>query len=313
MITTHRRPTLVGGAVRSAADQTLKDLEIIVVVDGPDPETETVLASIDDARLRVVVRPEPSGGPSGRNAGIRVATGTFVALLDDDDRWLPNKLERQLDTIRDSGVGQPLGFCARLVEMPDGRLVAWHDRAPGPDEHPSEYVFVRRSLRVGESTVSTSTIVARRTLFMAVPFDPTVTRYEDADWVLRAVAAGAQLVYCPERLSIWRAPVDGASVTGRTATDWRYALAWIRARRDLVTPRAYAAFLLVRVAAMAWRAGEPRAAGVIWREARRHGRPGVLDVVLFAGRWVVPDRLRGAIRHRFAMATIDDETAAGQG
>jgi GT2 family glycosyltransferase len=254
-----------------------------------------------------------AGGPAGRNAGIAEATGTFVALLDDDDRWSPTKLQRQLDAIRVSGVGEPLGFCARLVEMPDGQIVAWHDRPPGPDEHPSEYLFVRRSLRVGESTVSTSTIVARRALFTAVPFDPSVTRYEDADWVLRAVAAGAQLVYSPERLSIWRAPIDGASITGRTATDWRYGLAWIRARRDLVTPRAYAAFLLVRVAATASRACEPRAAGIIWREARRNGRPGAIDIVLFAGRWVVPSGLRIAIRRRFAMAVIDDEPVADQG
>ena len=146
-----------------------------------------------------------------------------------------------------------------------------------------------------------------------MPFDPTVTRYEDADWVLRAVAAGARLVYCPERLSIWRAPVDGASITGRTATDWRYGLRWIQARRDLVTPRAYAAFLLVRVAAMADRAGEPRAARILWREARRHGRPGALDIVLFAGRWIVPDRLRSAVRDRFASLPVVDGSAADQG
>jgi glycosyltransferase involved in cell wall biosynthesis len=303
----------VGGAVRSAVAQTITDIEIIVVVDGPDPETEAVLASIEDARLRILVRPETSGGPAGRNAGIGQATGTFVALLDDDDRWAPTKLERQLEAIGDSGVDEPLGFSARLVEMPDGRLVAWHDRAPGPHEHPSEYLFVRRSLRLGESTVSTSTIVARRTLFMAVPFDPAVTRYEDADWVLRAVAAGARLVYSPERLSIWRAPVDGASVTGRTAADWRYGVHWIQARRDLVTPRAYAAFLLVRVAAMADRAGERRAAGILWREARRYGRPGLLDVTLFAGRWIVPDRLRHAIRTRLASAPHDSEPVADQG
>lgn len=302
------------GAVASAAGQTLSDLEIIVVVDGHDERTETALAAIDEPRLRVIVVPQPAGGPAARNLGVLHARGEFVALLDDDDLWAPTKLDRQLALIRAApGVDEPLATCARLVRLPDGRDVAWRDRPPLPDEHPSEYLFVRRSLRLGESSVSTSTIVVRRALLLAVPFDPTVTRYEDADWVLRAVAAGARLVYCPERLSIWRAPVGGASITGRTATDWRYGLRWIQARRDLVTPRAYAAFLLVRVAAMADRAGEPRAARILWREARRHGRPGALDIVLFAGRWIVPDRLRSAVRDRFASLPVVDGSAADQG
>ena len=214
---------------------------------------------------------------------------------------------------RRSGIEEPIAFCARFVRSADGRDTAWHDRAPAPGEHPSEYLFVRRSLRLGESTVSTSTILARRSLFERVPFDPSVRRFDDADWVLRAAAAGARLVYLPERLAVWRAPIDGASITGRFASDWRYAFEWICARRDLVTPRAYAAFLLVRVAAMAHRAGEPGAARIIWQEARRHGRPRAMDVALFAGRWVVPDRLRVALRSRLAGADVETDGVVAQG
>jgi glycosyltransferase involved in cell wall biosynthesis len=240
-----------------------------------------------------------------RNAGVQAARGEWIALLDDDDTWRPTKLERQLATIAASSATddpQPIiGFSGRVVRLPDGRHIAWRDRGPSPGEHVSEYFFVRRSLRLGESTVSTSTIVAPRALLLAVPFVSSVHRYEDVDWVLRAVANGATLAYTPERLTVWRAPVDGASITARYATDWRSAMAWIDGRRDLVTPRAYAAFLLVRVGAMADRAGEPRASSIIWREAWRHGRPGTLDVLLFAGRWIVPDRMRLAVRRAFAM------------
>ena len=303
----------MAGAVASAAAQTLAELEIIVVVDGADPETEAVLATLDDPRLRVIVIAESGGAQAARNRGIREAHAEFVALLDDDDLWLPTKLERQVEAIRASGVAEPIAFCARLVRMPDGRDIAWRDREPGPGEHVSEYLFVRRSLRLGESTVSTSTIVARRSLFHAIPFTVDSSRFDDGDWVLRAAAAGAELVYVPQRLAIWRAPVNGRSITGRHAANWREGLAWIRDHRELVTPRAYAAFLLVRVAAMADRAGEPAAARIIWREARRHGRPGVFDVILFAGRWIVPARLRTAIRARFATASVEDDRAIDQG
>ena len=157
---------------------------------------------------------------------------------------------------------------------------------------------MRRSLRIGEGTIGTSTIVARRSLLVEVPFDAAQRRYQDADWILRATAAGATLVYCPERLSIWTAPGARSSITGAHATDWRHALEWIRARRDLVTARAYAAFVLVRVAGLAAAAGDRSAIGELWSEARRHGRPGPLDVALFAGRWVVPSGLRRWLRRR---------------
>ncbi len=313
MVTTHGRPHLVGGALASVVAQTMTDLEIIVVVDGTDPATEAAVAAIDDPRLRVVVLPVATGAPTARTTGIGLARGTFVALLDDDDLWLPTKLERQLDLIRSSEVEASIVFCARFVRLPDGLDTAWRDRAPAPGEHASDYLFVRRSLRLGESTVSTSTILARRSLFERVPFDPSVRRYEDADWVLRAAAVGARLVYVPERLAVWRAPIDGASMTGRFATDWRYGVEWIRDRRDLVTPEAYAAFLLVRVAAMAERAGEPGAARVIWREARRNGRPRAMDVALFVARWLVPDRLRVAQRSRLAQADVEPDALATQG
>jgi glycosyltransferase involved in cell wall biosynthesis len=282
----------------------MADLEILVVVDGADPETEAVLAALDEPRLAILVNAEPGGAAAARNAGVQAARGEWIAFLDDDDLWLPTKLDRQLDAIATAevdGVAEPISFSARIVRLPDGRDLAWRDRGPGPAEHPSDYMFVRRSLRLGESSVSTSTIVARRSLLLAVPFDTGAQRFDDADWVLRAWAAGARLVYCPERLSIWRAQVGAASITGRYDTDWRHGLRWIQARRDLVTRRAYAAFLLVRVAAMAERAGERRAAGIVWREAWRHGRPGLPELVLFAGRWIVPSRLRVAIRHRYAI------------
>src|SRR5688500_15160219 len=95
IITTCARPHLVGRAVHSALGQTLGHIEVVVVVDGPDAATERVLGGIDDARLRVYVRPERGGQGVAINTGVAVALGEWTALLDDDDEWLPGKLERQ--------------------------------------------------------------------------------------------------------------------------------------------------------------------------------------------------------------------------
>ena len=301
VIPTRDRPELVARAVASATAQTVTDLEVVVVVDGPDPATESALAAITDPRLRVIVNPTSRGAAEARNIGTRAATGGWVAFLDDDDVWLPRKLERQLHAIAAAGVAQPIGFCPIIIRTSGGDL-AWRSRPPRAGEAASDYLFVRRSLRHGEGTIGTSTIITRRDFAESVPFDATVRRYQDADWVLRAAAAGGSLVYCPERLSVWTAPEGRPSITAAHATDWRHALGWIGARRELVTPRAYAAFVLVRVAGLAAAAGDRSAIRELWDEARRHGRPGAFDVALFVGRWVVPDGLRRRIRRRVAAA-----------
>lgn len=85
----------VGAAVRSALAQTLQDLEVVVVDDGSTDDTPAVLASIRDARLRVI-RKANGGLASARNAGVTAARGRYVGLLDGDDVWMPEKAARQL-------------------------------------------------------------------------------------------------------------------------------------------------------------------------------------------------------------------------
>jgi glycosyltransferase involved in cell wall biosynthesis len=299
VVPTRGRPEMVRSAVRSALAQTHPVLEVIVVVDGPDPLTERAIREETDPRIRLIVNSEPLGGSGARNTGVESARGTWIAFLDDDDEWLPAKLEHQMAAIARSGAREPIAFCPVFIRTPRG-LVAWRSRPPRAGEHVSEYLFVRTSLRLGEGTVGTSTIVARRELLGSVPFDPSVPRYQDADWLLRATVHGATLVFSPERDSIWTEPARGASITAQYVANWRYAFGWIGARRQLVTPRAYAAFLLVRVAALADEAGDREARWAIWREARANGRPGLAETLLFAARMVMPSRLRVVLRRMLA-------------
>ena len=82
-------------SVLSALQQTYSDLELIVIDDGSTDGTLDRLQDITDPRLRVLKRPH-QGQPAAMNAGIAEARGEYIALLDGDDVWLPEKLERQL-------------------------------------------------------------------------------------------------------------------------------------------------------------------------------------------------------------------------
>jgi glycosyltransferase involved in cell wall biosynthesis len=82
-------------AVESILLQTVGDIEVIVVDDGSGDDTAGVARAIGDPRVRLVSQAN-GGASAARNAGIRSARGRYVAFLDADDLWLPNKLARQL-------------------------------------------------------------------------------------------------------------------------------------------------------------------------------------------------------------------------
>ena len=298
LIPTRNRPSLLRRALDSVLAQTFVDYEIVVVVDGPDAETEELLRTEPDLRLRFHVNPAATGGGAARNEAIRQAGGQWIAFLDDDDVWMPTKLERQMERLTPDA-GDVISFTRLIAQAPHGGYV-WPRRGPRAGEHISEYLFARRSLFAGEGGVQTSTIVAPRRLALATPMDESLQRLQDIDWLLRAVASGARLDFCPEVLTTWHIEGSRATITSQHQRDWRLLYDWIVAHRQLVTPRAYAAFLLVRGGGATSASLDLRGAVTVWREAFRDGRPAPIDVVLFFARWILPAGLRRWVRARLS-------------
>ncbi|MGL6344233.1 MAG: glycosyltransferase family 2 protein, partial [Waterburya sp.] len=122
VIPTRNRPLLVKRAVASAMAQTLLEIEVIVVIDGFDDKTQAELAKINDPRLRIVQLPESQGGAGARNAGVAETKGEWIAFLDDDDEWLPQKLERQLEVAKRSQSKFPIISCRLTARTPKGEF-----------------------------------------------------------------------------------------------------------------------------------------------------------------------------------------------
>src|SRR5262245_31587249 len=93
VIPTLHRPMMLKRAVQSALNQTLPPAEILVVIDGPDDITARAIESISDSRVRIIQRQHNGGVASARNTGVANAKYQWIAFLDDDDQWLPSKLE----------------------------------------------------------------------------------------------------------------------------------------------------------------------------------------------------------------------------
>ena len=91
----------VAQTLESLRAQTHENFEAIVVDDGSTDGTAAIVRKFCDADPRFIFTTKPhSGLPGTRNAGIEIARGEFIAFLDADDAWLPEKLARQMDLFR---------------------------------------------------------------------------------------------------------------------------------------------------------------------------------------------------------------------
>jgi hypothetical protein len=112
----HNRAAWVARAVTSALEQTYAPVEIIAIDDGSTDETRRVLDGFGD---RIVVVSQPHAGAyAARNRGLRAARGEFIAFLDSDDRWLPDRLARQMPLMGRSEVALVFGDAVHVYAAP---------------------------------------------------------------------------------------------------------------------------------------------------------------------------------------------------
>jgi glycosyltransferase involved in cell wall biosynthesis len=96
IIPTRNRAQLLPRAIQSVLEQTFRDFELIIVDDQSEDSTQAVVEDFGNSRIVYVRKERKQGVSAARNAGILKAAGRFVAFLDDDDQWLPRKLESQV-------------------------------------------------------------------------------------------------------------------------------------------------------------------------------------------------------------------------
>jgi glycosyltransferase involved in cell wall biosynthesis len=293
VIPTRNRPGLVARAVRSALNQTFQSIEIIVVIDGPDEETAQALAQIDDPRLWFITLPESVGASEARNIGVRRARGRWVAFLDDDDEWLPTKLERQIEAAHASQWRYPLVSCSLVAQMPEGDVVSPR-RKPVPAESVAEYLFLRNTSEVSEIRLQTSTLMAAKEILMRVPWRKCA--HDEWDLLLRASAIeGVGLAFAPEPLVIWHSDA-GLDRLSHANWSWRRSGDWFRSMRSLVGPRTYASFLLSTFSIWARNEGDWKAFFTLPLEAISRGRPTIPRLITHVARWLIPRPLRNALK-----------------
>jgi len=170
VIPTHNRAELLRRAIRSVLDQTYGNLEIIVVDDASKDNLYEVVTDFGDPRIQYIRHESSRGGSAARNTGIRAATGEFIAFLDDDDEWEPQKTEEQLGSLQRYDV-----VLCTSNEL-RGRGEAYRKKSTADLE----------DLRRGRFTAGgTGILMARAALMKDVLFDETLPCYQDWDVFIR--------------------------------------------------------------------------------------------------------------------------------
>jgi glycosyltransferase involved in cell wall biosynthesis len=296
IIPTRNRASLVGIAIKSVLQQTWMDLEVIVVIDGPDPDTEAALAQLSDPRLQAITLSISGGAPKARNTGIQAAQGDWVAFLDDDDEWYPNKLETQFQFIQTLNCLYPVVACRMTVKTPRGEFMVPR-RFPEMGEPISNYLFLRPNFIQGDGFFLTSMLLTRRQLMLDVPFQEGLKMCQDLDWLLRAIQVqGAELHFTEASLGTWDLDEDRPRIG--TTGQWPTLFEWIQScrQRNLVTPEAYAAFLMTQVNSLASASRDWQGLKTILVAAWTDGKASFKSYALLLSMWIIPTAPRRILR-----------------
>lgn len=199
VIPSYNRVELLQRAIDSALNQTYRDIELIVVDDGSDDGTSEMIERIPDPRVRLVRHRRPQGVARARNAGIAIARGEWVAFLDNDDEWLPEKLERQLALVEQEDPGVAAVYCSAFFASAPG------ERRPMRRRNLPRGDVLDSLLRHDMPTTPTLYMVRRSALIEIGGFDDTALHAEDLDCWIRLARASYRFAVVDQPLAVWHA------------------------------------------------------------------------------------------------------------
>lgn len=205
IITTCNRAGLLPRAIDSALAQTYHPVEIIVVDDASTDDTPEVMRGYLDrhANIRYLRQERRSGACAARNAGIQAAQGEFVAGLDDDDEWLPERVEKMLASWSDD-----LAFVHSDYYRRKGDRLRLHRTPPK---------LTHAELVRGVNLAGTQVLTRRERILEAGGFDEGLRASQDYDMWLRLLERRPLARGVGEPLVI----VDASDRTGRISVDRR--------------------------------------------------------------------------------------------
>ncbi|WP_431229543.1 glycosyltransferase [Paenarthrobacter nicotinovorans] len=241
------RPELARALTSVRAQDYQGRVEILVVFDLAEagvPESALTAAAVGD---RILFTGGQRRGGYARNLGVKQASGGWIAFLDDDDEWSPQKLRLQMDiAISQASRGlSPIVGCR--VQQIVTKKAAEHvvsgipNRLIRPEQRVEEYLFVGRRPGAKRASFFTSTILAKRSLCLSVPWDASLSRHQDWDWLTRAgQVSGVTFHQSEEVLATYYVGTQGSISAGAA---WKGSHDWAHRVLEPLSTRVFVDFV----------------------------------------------------------------------
>ena len=198
VIPTFNREDLIKDAINTVLEQVYQNFEIIIIDDGSTDNTSEVVKSFDDARIKYIYQ-ENAGISKARNKGIEDASGEYIAFLDSDDLWHPEKLEKQVSVLDKDPDVDLLSNNSQYMTFQNDIIEIKKNYVKSQKENISLILLDPDKVFTG-----TPTLLVRKTIFEKVGlFDETVTFCEDWDLFFRIALVG-KICHIPEILTYVR-------------------------------------------------------------------------------------------------------------
>ena len=220
IITTHNRKKLLKRAIESVLSQTYKDIECIVVDDASSDGTEILCQSYPIQYIHIP-KEESKGGNYARNLGIKASKGKYCAFLDDDDYWLPEKIEKQVALIEKKN--SELVYCGRKIEYVNLESIDYKDLLPSPyfsgDIHNKIFHTIC-------CTTSSAMLISKQALIDIDYFDENLKFWQDYELTIR-LAQRKPFYYVNEVLCVYRADRRDTNRLTNKYFEWKKAVKYI--------------------------------------------------------------------------------------
>ena len=180
VITTHNRLDYLKRAIDSVMTQTYPNIECIVVSDASTDGTDEYCAGRSDIKFISIPKSESHGGNYARNLGIKAAKGKYVAFLDDDDAWLPTKIEKQVSLLKEKNC--ECVYCLRKYErVRNGEVIG---RGNESTKYAIEGDISKKIFR--HAITSTSCILATKSILDRIGgFDEDLYKLQEYELLIR--------------------------------------------------------------------------------------------------------------------------------
>ncbi len=212
VIPCYNRSAIIERTIQSVINQTEKNFEIIIVDDCSDDieKLRSILLNYNNHNIRLIEHSVNQHGGAARNTGILAAKGTYTALLDSDDVWMPEKLTLAIEQ------------CKHKKDVIYSQVDGFNYIFPLKKKHSSEPVSDYLICHGGG--MQSSTLVLHTSFAQAVLFNPKLTRFQDLDFAIRLEQQDANFHFIDQVLVKMHDDGDTRITKG---TDYHPALYWL--------------------------------------------------------------------------------------